>query len=725
MTTTNQSQNFTRRDVSKMIGTALTIPFTVGLSTREAIAAGTTTAALGAYLKIDALNNVTIAIGATEMGQGILTGLAQVVAEELKLNWSQVVAVQADASSLSSNPFANPLFRAQLTGGSTSMRGWYLPLRKAAAVARDMLLAAATQLYGGTWSLTTGGRVINTTTNATHNFSELAATAATLTPPDANSVTLTSSFQLIGRRVPRLDVPAKTNGSAMFGLDVRVPGMAYAAVLHCPTNGGTVASAPTSAVGATNVINLGNAVAFVANDTWSAMRAASANASQIRWTLPANLTSRDTAALSAAAKSLVASPNATTHVYENIGANQAQAVSGASFKIDSTYNLPFLAHACMEVLNCTVSVTSNSCEAWVPTQGQQFLIPTIAAVTGLAASAISVHTTFLGGGLGRKIETDFVIQAVKVSKAIGKPVKLTWSRTQDFQNDKYRPNAAIRVQLGCDNTGTMKGLVYRNVSPSINIQRNTAPGNNPEDTGAVAGATALPYDIQNRLIEYVPLPTDIPLGYWRSVGESYNTFAIESAVDEVARASGVNPLQLRRSALANDARALAVIDAVDQLSGYSTASLPAGTGKGLAFLKGFGSYIALVLHVTGTAAAIRVTRAFYALDCGQVINPDAVEAQLQGGLVHGLSAALWGQVTFVNGMAQVRNFDNYRLLRMAEMPVVKSTIIQSSASPGGVGETPVPVVAPALANAIANLTGTRLRNLPLYPGANMGEGGED
>lgn len=222
-----------------------------------------------------------------------------------------------------------------------------------------------------------------------------------------------------------------------------------------------------------------------------------------------------------------------------------------------------------------------------------------------------------------------------------------------------------------------------------------------------------------------PLPTDIPLGYWRSVGESYNSFAVESAMDEIAIASGGNPLAFRRAALANDARALAVIDAVDQLSGWSTSRLPAGTGKGLAFLKGFGSYIALVLHVTGTAKSIKVTRAFYAIDCGQVVNPNMVEAQLQGGLVHGLSAALWGQVNFVKGVVKLANFDGYRLLRMSEMPIVQSAIIQSGEAPGGVGETPVPVVAPALANAIANLTGTRLRTLPLYPGATMGEGEGD
>lgn len=717
------SHDLNRRDAVKMVGAALTIPFAVTLSGREAVAASapSQSAAIGAYLKIDSTNTVIISIGSTEMGQGILTGLAQLVAEELKLNWSQVKAVQADAFAGSPNPYANPLFNAQLTGGSTSMRGWYLPLRRAAAVARDMLLAAASQLYGGTWTLTTGGRVINGA-GVIHNFSELASKAATLTPPAADSVSLTSNFTVIGKSVQRLDIKSKTDGSAIFGLDVKVAGMVYAAVVHCPTLGGTVLSAPTSASGASQVVNLGNAVAFVSTNTWSAMQAANSAASKITWTLPANLATRDSVALAAVANDLVSSTTATTHVYETAGSDPQPVVSGSSYKVDAIYDLPFLAHACMEVLNCTANVTASSCEVWAPTQGQQFLIPAIAAATKLAQANITVHTTFLGGGLGRKFESDFVLQAVLVSKAVGKPVKLTWSRSQDFQNDKYRPSAKIRVQMGCNSSGEIGGLVYRNVSPSINIQRNSTPGNNPEDTGAVAGAKDLPYTIANKRIEFVPLPTDIPLGYWRSVGESYNTFAFESAIDELAIASGRDPLAFRRAALANDSRALAVINGVETLSGWSSTALPAGTGKGMAFLKGFGSYIALVLHVTGTAAAIKVTKAFYAIDCGQIVNPNSVQAQLQGGLVHGLSATLWGQVLFNNGVPQVSNFSNYRMLRMGEMPVVSSSLISSNQAPGGVGETPVPVVAPALANAIFNLTGTRLRNLPLYPGARMGEG---
>jgi isoquinoline 1-oxidoreductase beta subunit len=317
---------------------------------------------------------------------------------------------------------------------------------------------------------------------------------------------------------------------------------------------------------------------------------------------------------------------------------------------------------------------------------------------------------------------DFVTEAVKIAKQVGKPVKLTWSRKQDFQNDKYRPCAAIRVQAGVDSSRSMSALLYRNVSPSINIQRNTNPGNNPEDTGAVAGATGLPYAIPNRRIEFVPNLADVPLGYWRSVGESYNTFAVESAIDELALAAGVDPLAFRRSHLAGDTRALGVIDAVDALSGWSKGPPPAGSARGVAFLKGFGSYIAMVAQVTNSGGKVKVSKMFCAIDCGVAINPDQIEAQMQGGVVHGLAATLWGQVLFANGVPKVTNFSNYRMLRMSEMPVVSVSIVPSDAAPGGVGETGVPCVAPAVANAWAKLTGSRVRTLPFYPGATMGDG---
>jgi isoquinoline 1-oxidoreductase beta subunit len=705
-----------------LTGTSKTTTTTTSGSaaTASATLAAPVSTSLGAYLKIDATNIVTLFVGSTEMGQGIMSGLAQLVAEELKLSWSQVRVEHALASPLWPNPYGNPIFKAQLTGGSTSMRGWYLPLRQAAAIAGQMLVSAAAQLSpGGTWTLTAGGKVTNGT--LTYKFSDLVATAATLTPPASAPLATTTTF--IGKKMARTDLPAKVNGSAVFGVDVQVPGMVFATVVHCPTSGGKVAAMPTSAGGALALVNLGDSVGVVANDTWTAMRIANSIASQIKWTLPTNLAARDSASILAVAQNLLTSATATTHVYETTGAvDPAAALLAAKAKIDATYNLPYLAHGCMEVLSCTASVTSTSAEVWAATQGQQFCIPTVQAITGLPSSAITVHTTYLGGGLGRKIEQDYIAQSVKIAMAMGKPVKLTWSREQDFQNDKYRPCASIRVQAGVDAGNGFSALLYRNVSPSINIQRNTVPGNNPEDTGAVAGAVGLPYAIANRRIEYVPNPADIPLGYWRSVGESYNTFAIESAVDELALAAGLDPMAFRKAQLAGDARSLGVLKAVDTLSGWSTTTPPAGTGRGVAFLSGFGSYIAMVAHVTqDSTGKLTVTKVFCAIDCGIAINPDSIEAQIQGGIIHGLSATLWGEVKFANGVANVRNFSNYRVLKMNEMPVISVKVVASTAAPGGVGETGVPCVAPAIANAYAKLSGKRVRTLPFYPGATMSD----
>ena len=700
---------------------ALVVPFAVSF-TGGATPAGVappTAVSLGAYLRIDTTDTITLLIGPTEMGQGIMTGLGQLVAEELMLDWSQVRVEHAIPATSGPNPYANPLFHAQVTGGSTSMRGWYLPLRRAAAIAAATLLAGAAKQYGGTWKLAQGGKVTNGT--VTHLFSDIVATAAGLTPP--TSAPLATTSNVIGKKMPRTDIPAKVDGSAVFGIDVRVPGMLYGAVVHCPTLGGTVSSMPSSASGAVAVVNLGSAVGVVAADTWTAWNIASRVASSTKWTLPANTATRDSAKILATGNGLVTSTTVTPRVYETTGGDPVAALASAKTKIDATYQLPYLAHGCMEVLNCTADVRAASCEIWAPTQGQQFCIPTAQAITGLPATAITVHTTFLGGGLGRKIEQDYIGQAITLSKAVGKPVKLTWSRKQDFQNDKYRPCATIRVQAGLDTNKAFTALLYRNVSPSINIQRNTVPGNNPEDTGAVAGALSLPYAIVNRRIEFIPNLADIPVGYWRSVGESYNTFAVESAVDELARAAGLDPMAFRRTQLAADARALGALNAVDTLSGWSTIPLPAGSARGVAYLTGFGSYIAMVVQISlNSAKQIRVDKVFCAIDCGLAINPDSIEAQIQGGITHGLSAALWGQVTFAAGVPSVSNFNNYRVVRSADMPVISVAVVPSTAAPGGVGETGVPCVAPALANAYAKLTGTRVRTLPFYPGATMGDG---
>ena len=698
-----------RRDFIRGAGTALLVPFSVTLSGRAAMAAEAPVS-LGAYISIAPSNIVTVSLGSTEMGQGILTGLSQLVAEELNLSWDQVRAEHAPPGPA----YANPLFGWQLTGGSTSMMGWYGPLRKAAAIARDWLIAAANTQFGGTWSLASGGQLTNG--SATCLFADVLQTAAGLTPPTNATLATTSNF--IGKAKTRLDIPSKVDGSAIFGMDVRVPGMMHATVLHCPTLGGTVKSMPASKSGAT-LVNLGNAVGVVANDTWTAMKVANSLGTSVVWNLPANLNVIDSAKLLATAQTLAKSPTATTFVAETVG---SPAPLTAARKIDVIYNLPFLAHACMEVLNCTASVTPSSCEIWVPTQGQQFIIPTAQAITGLSADQITVHTTFLGGGFGRKIEADYVAQAINISKAIGKPVKLTWSRKQDFQNDKYRPCSTMRVQAGLDANGGISGLIYRNVSPSISLQRGQVSSANPEDSGAVAGAINLPYAMAARRIEYVPLPTDIPLGYWRSVGESYNTFAVESAIDELALAAGKDGMAFRKTLLTGgDARALGVLTAVETLSGWAKAPAT-GNARGVAFLKGFGSYIAMVAEVSlDSSKKIKVNKVFVAIDCGIAVNPDSIEAQLQGGIAHGLTAAMWNQVTFAQGKPSVSNFDRYPVLKLRQMPLISVKIVESNAAPGGVGETGVPCVAPAVANAYAKLTKIRLRTLPFYPGVTMGD----
>lgn len=701
----------------------LVVPFAVtfmgGPKTASALATkshGASAATpLGAYLAIDQNNNVTLFIGSTEMGQGIMTGLAQLVAEELKLSWSQVSVQHALASAASPNPYANPLFHAQVTGGSTSMRGWYLPMRQAAAIAGAWLVAAANQLTpGGGWTLSNGGAVTNGA--ITYRFTDLVTTANALTPPTTAPLANTSTF--IGQRIPRTDIPAKVNGSAVYGIDVQVPGMVFASVAHCPTLGGTVAKMPSKPAGILALVNLGTGVGVVAQDTWTAITVANSIAARTGWTLPTNLAAYDSNAITALSQTLVASTTVTPQVMETRGTTDpGQAIAAAKTKVDATYQLPFLAHACMEVMNCTASVTATSCEVWAPTQGQQFCIPTIQAITGLPASAITVHTTFLGGGLGRKIEQDYITEAVKIAKQIGKPVKMVWSREQDFQNDKYRPLAAIRVQAGLDANNNYTGLVYRNASTSIAVQNQ----GNPEDTGAVSGAVGLPYAIANSRIEFVPVPSSIPLGYWRSVGESYNTFAVESSIDELARAAGLDPMAFRKTLVASDARSLGVLNALDTLSGWSTSQPPSGQARGMAFLSGFGSYIAVAVQISGgSKGQIKVNNVYAAIDCGLAINPDSIEAQMQGGVIHGMAATLWGQISFANGVPSVKNFGNYRLARNSDVPTISVAIVPSTAPPGGVGETGVPCMAPAIANAYASLTGTRVRTLPFYPGSGLG-----
>ena len=660
-------------------------------------------APLNGWVAVNADNSVTIAFGGAEMGQGILTGLAQAAAEELMVSWGQVRTEVA------------PTSQSYLTGGSFGIRANFRKMRVAGAQAREVLVAAAASAWGIEPSSCSvaDGIITRTSTGESVTFAQMAKKASALTPPASPTLTDPSKFTTVGRSMKRLDIPSKVDGSAIFGIDVRVPGMVYAAVKHCPTVGGTLARTPATPAGAMAVVPLGNAVAVVASNTWAAFRAASSLA--VSWKLPPTASQLTSATITSQARSLMASGTAGSPAAEVLG-DASSAFALAKTKIDATYELPYLPHVCMEVLNCTANVTATSCEVWVPTQAASWVLGTAMAITGLPASAITVHPTLLGGGLGRKIEQDYVSQAITVSKAVGKPVKLTWRREEDLAQDQYRPMGLVRVRLGADGSGLLTSYASRIVAPSPLFQRGwMAPTGNDN----VDGAEDLPYEIPNRLVEYVRHPAAVPVGFWRSVGNSINAFAVESALDEMAAALKQDPLAFRRRLLASDPRTLAVLERAASDIGWS--STPArGVARGLALSNGFGSIVAMAVEVSQpTSGVMKVLRVACAVDCGLAVNPGQVESQMQGGIIQGISSAFWGQTTFSRGVASSRNFSNTRMLLMKETPAITVSIIPSGLENlGGIGEVAVPPMAPALANAWFRLTGVRLRSQPFFPAAN-------
>ena len=672
---------------------------------------------VGAWLRIGSDESVTILIGAAEMGQGVLTSLPQILAEELMVDWTKVKAEHAPVNSV----FNSPFFHAQATGGSTSVRAYYQIMRLAGAAARDMLIAAAAQQLGVAASnlQAASGAVFVTGTAQGLTYGQLASLAATMPVPANPVLTDPSAFRLIGQSVRRTDLGGKVDGSAVFGIDVRVPGMVYAAIKHAPKLGATLNGTPSAPPGALGLVPLGNAFAVVASDSWSAFRLA--GQVQAQWTTPSSSAQIDSTVISSAAQKLMAS--GPVAIAEQAG-DAAGAFANAAQVFEWTYELPYLAHGCLEPLNCTASVTSNSCEIWAPTQGITGAAAVAAKVTGLDPSKITVHTTFLGGGLGRKGEQDFVQQAVQISKAIGKPVKLTWSREEDFTNDFYRPMALSRIRVALDKNNAILGWSNRLISPSILISRAPAAVANGVDTQATEGATGLPYQLGARLVEYAALPNGPPVGFWRSVGHSLNAFTTESAIDELALALKIDPLDFRLSLLANDARTTTVLKAAADLIGYSNKP-PAGSARGIAVHASFNTIVAQIAEISLVGGTVKVNKIACVVDCGMAINPDNVETQMQSGIVHGLSSALWGKIGFNAGAADTRNFNSCRLLRLKEMPQITVKIINSGAALGGIGEPAVPPVAPAIANAYAALTGTRLRKLPLFPGARSSGGGND
>ena len=709
----------------------------------------TPTQLANSYVHIGTDGSITLMFGGSEMGQGIKTGLAQILAEELMVDWNQVTVQQA---------LVDPTVT-YITGGSSAVSGRYTSLRTAGAAAREMLIQAAMGVAGDSnrANYTAVSAIVtyagpNPVSPKSWSYGALSVAAAGLTAPANPPLTDPANFRLIGKPIQRVDIPSKVDGSAKFGIDTWFPDMVFAAIKHCPTIGGVLAATPTKPSSAIAVVpckasdNRGivaagsvNAVAVVATNTWLAKNLA--NSLSAKWTLPASTASVDSTQLSAQAASLLATGAAliaepavpagfTPSSYAPVIEPLVNSALGTP-TVDATYTVPHLAHATMEVLNCSVRLTYDSaktnvikCEIWTPTQAANWVAATAAALinaaqtTPLAASNIIVNTTYLGGGLGRKIEQDYVSQAIQVALVVKRPVKLTWTREEDMGHDNYRPMAAVRVQAAL-NGSAITAWSLRNVSAAILGQRGwMAPGS--VDGQAVEGAVSLPYNLGTSLTEWVPLPAGIPIGFWRSVGSSINTFAVECTIDELAQKANLDPFVFRYN-LISDSRRLAVLQAADNMSLWRK-SLPAGHFWGVAMAEWNGTIVCEVAEVSQpTTTSLRVYRVACAVDCGQVINPNQAEAQMQGGIVHGLNAAMWGQITFTAGKANQRNFNNYRMIRMGEMPKITVQLVSSNNPPSGLGEPAVPPIAPALANAYSRLKGSRVRTLPFFPGATMGD----
>ena len=676
-----------------------------------ALPANVAPAALNAWMLISPDNTVKIIIDKSEMGQGILTALCMIAAEELDCDWKKIRTEFAPAA----KEYFNPAFGMQGTGGSSSVRSSWDPMRKAGAAARDMLLQAAAKKWGVDKSAcrAENGMIFHDATKRKLSYGSVALAASKLPVPQDVPLKDPKEYSIVGKPTKRLDTPDKVNGRAEFGLDVRRPGMLYAVVQRCPVFGGKVASFDATKAkavpGVKNVIQISNGIAVVADNTWTAMQGR--RALDVKWDEGpnANLTSEGIS-------KLFAERTMQPGVEARKEGDAAAALSGATQKLEAIYEVPYLAHATMEPENCTADVRADRVDVWAPTQFQTISQATAAKICGLKPEAAFIHTTFLGGGFGRKGGVDFVIEAVEISKAIGAPVKLTWSREDDTQHDYYRPASYARMAGAIGADGWPVAWTTRIACPSIMEAWFPGRTQNNLDPTSVEGVANLPYTIPNILVDYQRTEPGIPVGFWRSVGASQNGFFSECFIDELAAAAKKDPYEFRRHLLSKSPRHLAVLELAAQKARWNT-PLPAGRFRGIAVLFAFESYAAQVIEISvnRSAKTLQVHRVVCAVDVGQVVNPSTIVAQSESAVVYGLSAGLYGNITIAGGRVKETNFNNYPVLRLNEMPVVEVHIVPSTEKPTGAGELSVPPVIPALCNAIFAATGKRIRRMPIQP----------
>jgi isoquinoline 1-oxidoreductase beta subunit len=671
-----------------------------------------TGARFNAFIHVAPDDTVTFTLPAVEMGQGVYTSQAQCLAEELDIGLNKVVAAHAPADQAN---YGSPVFVVQATGGSTTTIAWTGPLRKAGASARAMLVQAAATKWGvDPASLTTENGVITDTAGGRSiRYGEVADQAAGLPPPAAVKLKDPSQFRLIGKPVHRIDAPDKATGKVVYGIDVMLPGMKFATLTASPVIGGKVGSVDQSGSlaipGVRQVVVLDDLVAVVADNTWAAMQGL--RALTIEWA-PGAHAGLNQAQLWA---DIEKTAEGAGVVAEKEGDAPARLQDGALF--EATYELPFLAHAPMEMTNCTVHVHDGACEVWVGTQVPGFAQAGAAKALGIEPAKVTVNNHLIGGAFGRRLEADGVVTAVRIAARVEGPVKVVWSREEDIRQELYRPLYHERLKARVEN-GKLTAWQHRVTGFSIMARWLPPAFQNGIDIDAVDGAVKIPYGISDRLIEYIRHESIIPGAFWRGVGPNGSIFSIESFMDLIARKTGTDPVAFRRGMLDKSPRALGVLNLIADKAEWGTMA-PASPfggrrGRGAALMNAFGSYLAAIADVVvSDEGDVRVTRVVVAADVGNIINPDILVAQIQGGVTFGISAVLYGKITFAGGRVEQGNFNDYRILRIDEMPTIEVHIVPSTENSGGIGEPGTVIVQPAVANAVFAATGVQLTRMPI------------
>jgi isoquinoline 1-oxidoreductase subunit beta len=664
-----------------------------------------------AFVRIGTDERVTVIVNHSEMGQGVYTSLPMLLAEELDADWTKVGYESAPVDP----KYNHPAFGMQMTGGSSSVWSGLEQFRQAGAAARAMLIAAAAQQWNVDASTcrTDSGAVLNGSSRKL-TYGHLASAAAKLTPPEHVQLKDPKTFKLIGKPIKRLDTPEKLNGKAEFGIDVKLPGMLTAVIARPPIFGAKMKSFDDSRTrsipGVRKVVAVPSGVAVIADTFWQAKTGR--DALRVEWD-EGSMQTFDTAKMMQDFRERVKSPGTSVR---NDG-DAAAALANATKKIEAVYEVPYLSHLMMEPLNCTVDLRADSCEVWTGSQFQTIDRANAAKIAGLPPEKVQLHTTFLGGGFGRRAnpQSDFVVEAVHVAKAVGAPVKVIWTREDDMAGGWYRPAFLHAIEGGVDASGNAVSWRSRLVGQSIMAGTPFAAmmmKGKDYDPASVEGVDDLPYAISNVAVESHQAEINVPVQWWRSVGHSHTAFAVECFIDELAGLAGKDPYQFRRALLQKQPRHLGVLNLAAEKARWDR-PLPKGVGRGIAVHFAFGSYAASVAEVSVTEDKVRVHRMVCAIDCGQYVNPGIIKAQTEGGAIFGASAALYQELTFESGRLQQTNFHTFPVMRINECPEIETHIVESNEKAGGIGEPGVPCAAPAIANAVFSVTGKRVRRLPI------------